>query len=459
MKELSSKNPTLIPVIISLFIIFLGVRGFNLIPVSIVYLLPGYFRIEDGVFFAMIFTFIYAIHKKKIQELRSYNFSIFIIIISGLILLNPLLAQLHFGQPYNSGILGYRHWLYYLIFFVFVIFLDSDDRVKKFITFFSLMGILIAVLALVQYKFNNMTIFSSYNNLGQADLDIRLGSSRLNYPIADLGVLIFFMLFSSTFISKARKHLIINILMMTLILLIIYLTQTRMRILGIMFVSFLGIFTMKNKKILIPSFILVTILLLYLNLLYTLLNGQYFLDHLEEFRSFRLLELSYSELSSVEGNAGLRINQSLHYWEFFKKYPLFGAGTLISQTPLTVKYNFWPSTDVGMFRFLAEFGIAGMLWLTALSIVWFKKIKELKFVLKDNEQMQYYYGLVCGLNLYFYYILITFFSFGHFISPSRIIGVTMILALVAIIDKIVKEKLKFERIPHHQYLSEREYVI
>lgn len=446
MSDKNNNQKIYLPVFLCLAVVFFGMQGFYLFPPSIVSFIPGFFRFEDFVFIIMIISLIYAIYTKRLKSLASHTFVILILLISILILLNPLLAKINFGQSYFKGLLSYRHWFNYFLFFVFITFLDSDERLKKFLNLLFVMILLIGMLSIVQYLIPTFSIFNYYEDLYLDNPKMRLGTNRLIYPVYDLGVLLYCILFSSIFISKKPTRQIEKVIIMLSILFLFYITQTRMLLIGILFVSLLGFFSVNHKKILVPTFIIVIVVLLFVNLLYTMISGQYFFDTLKESNFFKLIEMSYSELSKIEGNAGLRLDLSSYYWEYFMKYPIFGTGTTLLETPLNVNNICRPTTDVGLFRFIAEFGITGLLWFIALCLVWFKTMKNLNHILNDDEDFQYYYCLVRGLQLYFFYILITFFNFGHFIAPRRILIVVLVLALVDIIQRIVAEKIKLRKI-------------
>jgi hypothetical protein len=434
----------IIPVLFCIFSIIVGERVFNVLSPEVVKLFPGFFRIEDTVFLVIAITFLYYFynkHSKMLYPLSSYSFAYLIVIITALILINPFMAKIHFGQSYFRGLIGYRHLLNYLLFFVFIIFLTSEDRFKTFMIVFYGLILLIGFLSLLQYLFHGLSIFQYYEaDLYAEDVGLRLGEYRLIFPGIEFAVLLYFITLSSIIFVELPTSTKIKLLIISFLVFLFIMRLTRMRIIGVTVVTILGMLITPYKKRLMLA-IASIILLLNAGLIYDVVMGGEFLKSFSQNLLFQSLAYSYSDLSRVEGNVAVRMEQTLKYWEFFKSYPLFGAGSLVAKTPLVDQYNFGPSSDVGLIRMMAEFGLAGLSWLIALCVVWFKKINRLVHLLRNDPELQYYYGVVRGLQLFFLYMLVTFFNFGHFIQRTGIVWVVLTLALLEIIDKIVTKRV------------------
>jgi hypothetical protein len=422
---------------IPLIIILLLTEGMALLPEQVVVPFPGLFRLKDTFLPIIVVFFAYILITGKLERLKS-RFSPLILVFVFLIFFNVILANLHFGQPITDGFRVLRHYLFYLVFFVFVTFINTPKQFKRFVVGFTLLSLSFAVLSLVQYYMPSVEIFHYIEDAIYADDGIaksRFEEFRLFNPALQLNVLSYFMALSFLLFSEdrpGRGKALLGLFFLTLFLFFVFFKmQSRMRLAGILLVTLVGVFQGRRLSFRVVAFALVILVLSYEVL--TVAIGHKDIPTLRDTLIYSLFESGVLEATEVEKKGGGRLEQTLTYLKYASKYPVFGSGTLAPGSPLTRRFGLSPSSDVGYVRLLGEFGVCGIVWLGLLGFFFYTKSRQINKAVDDvTGEAGFYYCIVRGLQLTFLYYYVTFLTLPHFIWPKRIIFVALVLALLEV---------------------------
>lgn len=94
--------------------------------------------------------------------------------------------------------------------------------------------------------------------------------------------------------------------------------------------------------------------------------------------------------------------------------------------------------DVG--RLLRRFKV-GLLWLFTLSVVFYKKARQIAEHLIPWQKDDWLFSFVRGLQFFFLYLLISFVTLPQFITPMRIVYVSLVLALLEVAGRVASAKV------------------
>ncbi len=442
-------------IMLPMLILFILAEGFSLIPRAFVELVPGMFRLRDLFFVILPLCILYCFVSKRIEKLAS-SFTPFILIFCTLLVLNIVVANYNFTQSFWDGFITLRHYFLYMAFFIFVITIDSEKDLRRFFKLCVLVTVAIGLLSLVQYYFPQIRVLRYLEEgyylqtyQGYDNKHFRDGVFRLRFPATHLSILVFCILLSQLVYpinaNKPSKHSAFlsykpelfgdgfKLFTLSFIIYLMFLTQVRMTLIGLLSVVFISILKGHRKRykyFMIALVFLVIIIEVFLGAIgdkRTLII---------DMRMIRLVSSSFTQAIEAEESSDPRYQQVLMYIEYFKKYPVFGAGTLQYQSPLSGKYGFAQSTDLGYVRLISEFGIVGLLWLLGLSIVFYRKSQHTLGLLKKTDNIGWIYSFTRGLQLYYLYQVVTFLTLPNFIFPTRILYVALALSLLEVSERI-----------------------
>lgn len=423
-----------ITIVLLLFILY---EGFYLLPEKFV-VLPGVFRLKDAIllilpvfFFCFLPSVFRAFH--RFGEETKWVFAA-----CALVLLNPLMAQLFFGQSYLTGLLLVRHDLSYLTFFMFVLLLRpyADlDRLLRLLTI--LIGLYVLILLLTKYFPGLGLIHYREGYYEEASSMIRFEEFRLFFPYAGVAVLFYCitlarLLYAPKTDSRWRKSW-----EFAFVLLVGYAslsTFTRGLVIPFLVATVYALFTSKRLLLRVAAISMV-LSVLSLQVLAVGISGRG-LSFLEDSKLGKMA-LQTGDLAPEEG----RKFQLLVCMNNFIKSPLTGVGTLASgifsldrYAPMRTyrKYGFFSVGDLGYPKIAAEYGLLGLAWVIWFYSYLYRRTQEtLAEALRRGDAPEAE-AVARGLRYFLVLIIISGFTIPIFISMDRIPFIVLILALMAV---------------------------
>src|SRR5690606_24008960 len=146
--------------------------------------LEGRFNVRDvGNALIMLGVLVMVARRPNDIALRS-PMSVLIILFLFIVLFHVSLASFVYGQPIKAGLLSARHQFYYLSYFLFLMALNTPEKIERFLNMLTLLAVVIFFLSLVNYA--GITIFVHKWGEGHGE---RFGVTRAFIPAMNvLGV-------------------------------------------------------------------------------------------------------------------------------------------------------------------------------------------------------------------------------------------------------------------------------
>jgi hypothetical protein len=430
---------------IIIFLLFLLFEGFYLLPENLVVLIPGKFRLIDGIFLIIPVFFIF-LAIDGFQSFRRYNVeSKLVVAASALVLLNPLMSLFFFGQPYITGLLLIRHNLSYLLFFIFVLCLppaDGLDRFRRLMTI--LIGIYVIIL-FVNHYFPSLDLIHLREGLSENDSRmVRSGETRLFLPYADFIILFLCFNLANQIHAPETAGPLNKALELGFIVLVGYAilsTLTRMLIFSLTFVFVFALFSSGRSKL---KFLATFIALMLIIAKLLAMGG---MEGLSFFRNTKLETVA--EQTAKLGEEQGRIWQTLVSMQNFIKSPLTGVGTIVNERHefedksiirTYLKYGFFNAVDTGYPKIAAEFGLAGLAWLIWYFTYLYRGSREIIEEHSGQLGKPQLRAVAWGIRYFLVYLIISSITFAHFVTRDGVSTIVLTLAIMAIARESQRNK-------------------
>ena len=399
--------------IVLLLVILCANYFFYLIPY---YHIHGKFNMWDiGNGLIIISTAIQLFRERNLTMLNNI-FSWFIFVYLIIIGVQVSLANIIWGQSLIDSFIAVRHQLYYLSFFLFLLTINTPDKIRYFIKILSFIGFLIVVLAIINYFIPR--IFYHQWTYGHG---IRGDIKRAFIPGMDIICLLFFWYLSRYILVHGN----INLLWIVFYYFAIIFRQTRSRIVVVTFILLSFLLWHRKFKYLIT---LLCVFVLIISTV-TIITGKniFFYD----------LKSAVQDIFYQQGTWASRMEQMKISWELFKKHPWTGAATFLrTAEPGTYKKYamITASTDIGYMAWLKYYGILGTIWLFLLILIFYvKNFKLLKMLSVKNLDIVYFNLL------YFTFVILSFVTLNHFMKAYEILLVCFVLSNTVVLSLLTKE--------------------
>ena len=400
--------------IILLFLIILCANYFfYLIPY---YHIPGKFNMWDVGNGLIILAIIIQLFRNRNLSILNNIFSWFIFIYLLIIGIQIGLINIIWGQSLIDSFIAIRHQLYYLSFFLFLLTINTPDKIRYFIKILSFIGFFIVIIAIINYF--NPGIFYYKWTYGHG---IRGGIKRAFIPSMDIICLLFFWYLSRYILVHGN----INLLWTVFYYFAIIFRQTRSRIAVGTFVLLSFLLWHRKFKYLITllcafAFIISTI---------TIVTGKNIF--------FYNLKSTIQDILHQQGTWAARMEQMKVSWELFKKYPWTGAAAflrIVEGVPEEKVGMIIAKTDIGYMAWLKCYGIPGIIWLFLLIFIFYlKNFKLLKTISVENLDIVYFNLL------YFTFVILSFVTLNHFMKPFGIPLVCFVLSNTIVLSSIIEK--------------------
>jgi len=392
-------------------------------PLSLIYCFVIIFCANEGfVYFAsgermadvgnllILLGIVYFLIKKA--DIRILNNPITYLIILFLVLMSiqAALSSFYFNQGIVKGIIVSRHQFYYLSFILFVMFLDTTEKIEKMFLLLTIAAVIMFFYSLYLYMFTNL----SHGSL------TRSGIKRPIIAGIDLMGLLFFWNFSGWIYSLENKTKSAS---MTLSFFAIHIFKmTRIRIIGILLI--MGWLLVKKKKV--KEIVILTVLIIIvIGVLQVTMKENIILN---------LFSSAVTDVSESTGTWDEReVKGDIAIREFMKN-PIFGSGLLtlsvkkenVSSAVYEKIMTTRDMSDLGYLNWLKAFGMVGMLWLVlfifTILLIAYKAVK----ISEGREKII----AICGLS-YFCFVVFTYITLPNFHIPRGIIYICLISAIVS----------------------------
>jgi O-Antigen ligase len=377
----------------------------------------GVFNISDIGNFLVFFGLVIISFKKNISSLFHFSQTYLIIFYLLFVVLQISLAGLYYNQPILRGFIGARHQFYYLSFFFFFLAIDNTQTIRlvlNWLTILSLFAIFLGVL--------NYSGFQILTHKWASGHGVRSGIIRPFIPAMPVISISFFWELSK-FICNRSFSLKYNLT--TIILLSChFFRQTRMRIIGVLFIL-LGTLLLKKR---------------YRDLIFLLIIGIISIVTVElTMKENFIIDPLFSVFDNTMHSTGAswrgRLNQVSIAIDEFKKHPIIGSGAISIRTD-----NFYANhlneydlsslaymSDWGYLHWIKAYGLIGAIWLFAFLSIFLKGAFNINKTTKIKTDPDI--ALFCRITTIFF--TITFVTLNHLMFPASIPLVCLVFAIIS----------------------------
>lgn len=327
------------------------------------------------------------------------------------------LARFYYNQSLFDGIIAARNQFIYLVFFLFLILLDTPEKIARLLDYLAVIASVVLFLSVVNYFFP--VVF--YNIQYGEDWDVMRSGIRRAY-VPGTGLISMAAVWAWIRWTRADKSRLIYGMLVLFLIAGHFFQQSRGSIIGlvaaIMMVSYLSRRVKELSYLLVAGVLggIVTAIVLPTNLL------------LAPFVT------AVEDVSQGSGTVKGRLVQLENDIEEFMQHPLIGSGLVVVRTSeyselgtsdMALKTR---TADLGYSHWVKMYGVFGVFWLAALFI--YLGLTSLRVVRTSA-------GLQCSLALfavgYFAFVVVTGVTVNHFLVPERI---TLFMLLAAIIVRL-----------------------
>ncbi|MDL1982912.1 MAG: O-antigen ligase family protein [Deltaproteobacteria bacterium] len=428
-------------VLLAILIVFIMLDSFFLLPDNIVVPVPGFFRISDILIIIVMFTFI-LFPNRIITIFQEYTqLSLIVICACILFIITVIMANIFFHQPFFNGLLFLRDNFIYLLFFTFLVLINSEEKLRVFIKLSVILITCVALLAIIQKCFPQSPIFN-YRFIGEEQYSdirhLRLGDYRLFFPHMSFTFLFYFIMLADLLHTGFDKKCLFKLFFVILIIFSVISTATRVHVITMTIITTVAFLTSRKKIYKIAGIVL---LIIGISIqAFSLAVSKKGIAALEE---NKLVQIILSAKNVSQGSIEGRLFQHDMYMKNFLKSPVLGVGTLRfdpNYSNVYKKHKFYYNNDLGYSKMLAEYGLVGIAWLSWLYIYIFKKTRKISKVSFQGNDIPYPIMISKGVWLFFLYIAISSLTLPHFIEGYRIVPIVLSLVFLVIANNSIESK-------------------
>lgn len=417
---------------IALFVVVLSANDFFSLISEDIFRLPGVFRLKDLLFIIPCFVLFLQILQRKIILRRSL-FSRTIWLITFFVILEVFLTMLVQQQGFNFTIRTGRRYLYYLLYFPLVYLINDDRKFKRFLSLILGATVIFSLLMIAQNILGDSYIlFRFASSVGEQKIAGEY-VTRTYVAGASLALIGFYFYFFRILLEKKYGWLNLCVLILTFFS-GVYLKFGRANLFGAAAGLIFSVFIMLNMRLRIRAFLV------------TLIFGIMLFSSFQIIRlgsgkavpnpvtlSFKSLLSGADDLRNKTGTFEFRLKDSAERIDLIKKHPIAGVGFVHPSSKIINSRGVWAEIitgDSGIITLLLDFGIFGIFWLFALTLVFFRKVKKLFFSVADSGRR----SLVIALFAYYFSRLFSFLTLGEFVFQQGIVTLAMVLFILNYIE-------------------------
>ena len=383
--------------------------------------------IDIGIVFLCIFIFFSFIKSKNLKYLRN-PFSLFIIVLIFMVLINIFYTKYRYNISYLNAIVASRYYLYYFSFFFFLIALDSPKGIKNVLNLMTYLSIILVALSVINYF--GPVIF--YHKWAEGHFE-RLGIKRAFIP--NMSMVSFCTVWSFCEMFSGSGKIGFSSGWKSIYLLAAHIfRQSRMRLLSVLFVFLLlSVHRAKSKKMLQTAVVIIaSASIIFFVLGQNLLKNQ--------------ITMTYEEIKEKKGTWGGRVLFMKTVFNELMKSPILGTGASairanpeayknLSKNKLQLFHVLGKQTDLGYLNWLKNFGLVGLIWLIMFFVTLLRYgLRVIKYFKDENESLALF-----GL-FYSIFIFVSFLTINHLGMSDGIFHLCFTAAVLVHLDFLHKEK-------------------
>ena len=375
--------------------------------------IAGVFNVRDMGNVMILIGIIILLFRRGVDPIIRNRVSLLILLYLFLVGIHIALASLYYGQPLIQGMLGARHHLFYLSFFLFLIILDSPEKIRRFLNMLTGLALVIIVLALINYF--GPTIFSHRWAEGHG---VRGGVVRGFIPGMNIVSVAAIWEFSK--LTERGRFGFGSMAGLVLFVAHVF-RQTRMRTVGLILVILWLLGSRKRYGVLAAVlFIGITG-----SVIMQLMTGK-------DILSIQIVT-AFEDVIEGEGTWRGRALQLETALNAFMEHPVLGSGSLVLRPDQVANiggaynelYALQYKADLGYASWLKSFGIVGILWLFLFMWFWWTGSRKIQRI--AGAAMLVEASFLEALLIFF---AGTFLTLNHFMYPGTIVFVCMGAAMV-----------------------------
>lgn len=386
-------------------IIICGYDTFFLTPF---YHIKGVFNIADlGNFFMWVYLLV-AFLNGRLPRLFT-GIGAFILLYLLMVTVHIAIASFFYGQSILDGVLAARHQAYYMMYFVFLTALDTEERINKFFSILSYVVMGVIFLSVVNYF--GITLF--YHEKWAEGHGVRSGITRAFVPGMNL-INLLFVWFLAKYLSDNKLFSRNGVGVFFFFLALVF-RQTRGRVLAALVTMFAMLVSVRRLKLALAIIVFGVVFLLAMSPI------------LQENIVKNLLVSAFTDVSEGEGTWSPRLVTLEHSMDAFYKHPIVGNGSLVLRNSVEAGQDLYIlsyQADLGYAHWLKNFGLIGVSWLLFLSAFVYQTYSKNKKRNPYDWQMQFAFFA-------YFQVMFSMITLNYLVKVDGIIVLCLILAVVS----------------------------
>lgn len=364
--------------------------------------ISGVFNTADVSLVLMFILVCILLLKKKDLSVLFNSITLFISFLFFLVFIHIGLANIYHDHPFVQGLIGGRKFLHFISFFLFLLLLDSEEKILRVLDLLCNVGIIVVALSLINYF--GPTIFHHKHAEGHG---IRAGITRGYIP--SMTFISFCALWSFNKLISNRGPNYFTYISVFILYGAHVFRQARMSLITLSFVTIVLLISQRKYGLMLAGVILIV-------------STSSILGYLLEENLLTYPFVSAKEdILESEGTWKPRLSQIKVDLEEFKKHYIIGggAGVLRSHqdalTPTTWNkaveiLNLSYQHDLGYTHWLKNFGSIGLLMLMFYFLsLFYMGYRSLRLSADYEYEILPYFA-----SSYLLFVLISFITLNHF---------------------------------------------
>jgi hypothetical protein len=353
-------------------------------------------------------------------------------------LLDPLMTQIFFGQPYVRGLVLIRQNFFWLSFFIYAALIrDLKDVDKLLRIFVMIFGIYVVILFLTKY-FPQLGLIHYdirfYDNRGMT----RFGEFRLWLPFVNIPIMLYFIVLAKLLYIEKNETVLRIIYYFSFVMFIFYAvlsTSTRIYLFSLLIATLFALFSCKRPVL---RFTAITIFFLFVSLQIMSMG----ISEGGIFGDTKLGKMT-SEATKFDREKGRQMMVDMFIKQFLRS-PILGVGTLatginkglvynVDNVIATYrKYGFFSTSDLGYPKIATENGLVGLAWVCWFLSYFYRRGKQTLTLARNHGNLPGVEALCRGSIYFVVYLAISGVTIPHFVYWSGVTILPLWLALMAV---------------------------
>ncbi len=362
----------------------------------------------------------------KRTDISSYKnpFTWFIFFYLIFIFAQASFTTMYYGQALSDSLIAARHQMYYGIFFLFLMVLNTRENVNIFMSFMTILSLVIIGMTIINYY--GIVLFHHKWAEGHGE---RAGITRAYVPAME--ILVTVGIWHIVRYLEEDQYAKYSLICFLIIYAAVIFRQTRMYILALSITVIILLINKRRFKVLAG----LTFCFFITGTIFTTINNS------NENIIVNSIQSTYKDVSNEEGSWRSRMRFIRYNIESIKEHPYIGNGGLLirKDKASTDLHAAAYGSDLGYIHVIKFLGIPGLIWMVALISVYYSiLIKNLK---KPNVDivMAKFSGYLFTL------ILIAEITINFFMDPWRILILCLVMAILLNSANDEREAINDER--------------